>query len=130
MYLARAHGRTVTVGEIATRMAMSEDHLLKVVRRLVSLGYVTTIRGRRGGVRLATDPSLINIGQVVRETEGSVALVPCFVTGDTSCPLTPGCALTGALSTALDAFFDSLCETSIAEVVATGSASRLSAGVS
>lgn len=120
MYLGRAGDRTVTVGEVATRMAMSEDHLLKVVRRLVDLGYVTTIRGRRGGVRLHMAPEQIVIGEVVRQTEDNVALVPCFTPGDDSCPLTGHCTLAGALDEALGAFFEVLQRSTLADLLGHG----------
>jgi Rrf2 family nitric oxide-sensitive transcriptional repressor len=117
MYLGTTGDRVVTVGEVASRMAMSEDHLLKVVRRLVELGYVVTVRGRRGGVRLATEPSRITVGDVVRATEENVALVPCFTPGDDSCPLTGNCALADSLDQALGAFFASLQRQTIADLI-------------
>lgn len=117
MYLGRTGDRIVTVGEVADRMAMSEDHLLKVVRRLVELGYVTTVRGRKGGVRLAVAPAEINVGAVVRATEDNLALVPCFSPGDTSCPLTPACSLATTLDEALGAFFASLQRRTLADLI-------------
>jgi Rrf2 family protein len=118
MYLGTTGDRVVTVGEVASRMAMSEDHLLKVVRRLVELGHVVTVRGRRGGVRLATEPARITVGDVVRATEDNLALVPCFTPGDDSCPLTGNCALADCLDQALGAFFASLQRQTIADLIA------------
>lgn len=117
MYLGRTGDRIVTVGEVADRMAMSEDHLLKVVRRLVELGYVITVRGRKGGVRLAKAPAEINVGAVVRATEDNLALVPCFDPGDTTCPLTPACSLASTLDDALGAFFTSLQRRTLADLI-------------
>ena len=117
MYLGRAGDRVVTVGEVASRMSMSEDHLLKVVRRLVELGYVSTIRGRRGGVRLARAPARIVIGDVIRSTEDNLAIVPCFTTGDVACPLAPDCALADTLHVALGAFFAVLQERTLADLI-------------
>ena len=68
-YLALHPGKIETVGTIARRMALSEDHLVKVVQRLAHLGYVETMRGRGGGVRLVVEPAKINVGAVVRATE-------------------------------------------------------------
>jgi Rrf2 family nitric oxide-sensitive transcriptional repressor len=117
MYLSTTGDRVVTGGEVASRMAMSEDHQLKVVRRLVELGYVVTVRGRRGGVRLAMEPTGIVVGDVVRASEDYVALVPCFTPGDESCPLTGNCALAASLDEALGAFFASLQRTTIADLI-------------
>lgn len=117
IYLGRAGDRVVTVGEVASRMAMSEDHLLKVVRRLVDLGYVNTIRGRRGGVRLARSPARIVIGDVIRATEDNLAIVPCFAPGASSCPLTADCALADTLHLALGAFFTVLQDRTLADLI-------------
>ncbi len=117
LYLGRNPGRVVTVGEVSSAMAMSEDHLLKVVRRLVDLGHVRTVRGRRGGVVLNRPVTDIVLGDVVKATEDNLALVPCFVHGDTSCPLYPNCRLAGALDEALGAFFETLRRKTLADLL-------------
>jgi Rrf2 family nitric oxide-sensitive transcriptional repressor len=98
-------------------MGMSEDHLLKVVRRLVTLGHVRTIRGRSGGLRLNRVPSDIIVGEVVRATEDNLALVPCFQPGDERCPLTGNCDLAGTLDEALGAFFGVLQKKTLADLI-------------
>ena len=105
IYLGRNPDRVVTVGEVSRRMGMSEDHLLKVVKRLVDLGYVRTFRGRAGGLRLNRPASEIVVGDVVRATEDNLAIVPCQQPGDESCPLRDNCDLAGAFDDALGAFF-------------------------
>lgn len=116
IYLARDPDRTVRVSEVARGMAMSEDHLLKVVRRLNELGYVSTVRGRHGGVRLAMEPRDVVIADVIRATEESFALVPCFVPGPERCPITSWCVLPRALDEALEAFFQVLGRYSLADL--------------
>lgn len=93
------------ISDIARRMGMSEDHVAKVVARLAQLGYVETIRGRVGGVRLARAPEAINVGEVVRATEDNLNLVECFDPATNQCPIAPACALAPALDQALSAFF-------------------------
>ncbi|MBI5600681.1 MAG: Rrf2 family transcriptional regulator [Gemmatimonadetes bacterium] len=107
-YLALHPGKTETVGTIARRMALSEDHLVKVVQRLAHLGYVETMRGRGGGVRLIVEPALINVGAVVRQTEENFRLVECFDEAANSCPIAPACGLAPALDLALKAFLEVL----------------------
>jgi len=116
-HLALHPGETVTVGEIARRMALSEDHLVKVVQRLAHLGYVETLRGRGGGVRLIATPESINIGAVVRETEESFRLVECFDPGSNTCPIAPACTLALALDEALGAFHRVLDRYTLADLV-------------
>lgn len=107
-YLALHPGQTETVGTIARRMALSEDHLVKVVQRLAHLGYVETMRGRGGGVRLIVAPGRINVGAVVRETEENFRLVECFDEASNTCPIAPACGLAPALDEALTAFLSVL----------------------
>jgi Rrf2 family nitric oxide-sensitive transcriptional repressor len=42
---------------------------MKVVNDPSQKGYLDTVRGRNGGVRLMRKPRDINVGQVVRDTE-------------------------------------------------------------
>jgi len=118
IFLALDPARTVPAGEVARRMRMSEDHLVKVIGRLVELGYVETTRGRFGGVRLAMAPANIGVGRVVRETEDNLALVECFTPETNQCPIAPACALARALDRALAAFLGVLDELTLADLAA------------
>lgn len=104
--------------DIARRMGMSEDHLAKVIARLAQLGYVETLRGRIGGVRLARPAADINIGEVVRGTEDNLNLVECFDPATNQCPIAPACALAPALDEALTAFFAVLDRYTLADLSA------------
>ena len=118
LYLAAMPSHTATVSEVAERMGMSADQLLKVIQRLVALGYVRTIRGRHGGVTLARSAEAITVAEVVRATEPTLALMPCFEPGSTDCPLTGSCALAGALHESMRAFFGALQRRTVADLVA------------
>lgn len=109
--------RLITIGEIATAYGVSENHLMKIVHHLSKQGYVTTTRGKGGGMRLARSPQTINIGEIVRATEGDMALVECFQPGNLNCPITPVCSLRGVLGTALDAFWDVLDRHTLADLL-------------
>ncbi len=117
-YLAIHGDEPARIADIARRMGMSEDHVAKVIARLADLGYVTTIRGRTGGVRLARDAERINVGAVVRATEENLALVECFDPATNQCPIAPTCVLAGALDEALTAFFAVLDRYSLADLAA------------
>ncbi len=104
MYLAVKDEGLATIAEIAAGYAISKNHLMKVAHRLGVAGYVETVRGRNGGLRLAKPPEAIRIGEVVRHTEPDMALVPCFHPVDAFCPIDPCCVLPYALAKAEVAF--------------------------
>lgn len=108
MYLGAREGELCTIGEIASAYGISENHLMKVVHGLARRGYVETLRGRGGGLRLARDPAEIGVGEVVRATETDDALVECFDRETSACRIGPACVLRGALARANDAFYAEL----------------------
>ena len=125
MYLGIQRGRLATINEIAQAYGVSENHLMKVVHHLGSHGYVETLRGKGGGMRLARPPGRINIGAVLRESEDSLTLVECFDKATSQCRIGSVCLLKGALAEALDAFFSALERYTLADLLA--SAPRLAA---
>lgn len=117
VYLALDPNDIPTVGEVARKMGMSEDHLLKVVQRLSQLGYVKTIRGRNGGMRLAKSADEIVVGEVIRRTEDNMSLVPCFDPTEVTCPISAACGLAPALDEALQAFLTTLDRYTVADLL-------------
>src|SRR5579872_3631199 len=92
IYLALRPDRLVTIADIATAYDISANHLMKVVHQLAQTGDIETVRGQRGGVRLARPPEAINLGSVVRRTEPDLELVACF--GEAQrCVIQEGCVL-------------------------------------
>ncbi|MDN5869384.1 MAG: Rrf2 family transcriptional regulator [Nitrococcus sp.] len=103
IYLSLKGSELTTISEIAERYAISRNHLMKVVYELGRLGYVETVRGKHGGMRLRREPGHINVGEVVRRMENNLSLVECFGS-ENSCRLAPSCVLHGILDEALQAF--------------------------
>lgn len=99
LYLGSRPDGLCSISEISRAYDISQNHLMKVVSDLVNAGYLVSVRGRFGGVRLARPPAEINIGAVVRHTEDGFDLVDCG-----NCIIAPACGLTGALHQALAAF--------------------------
>src|SRR5258708_39863641 len=69
LYLAVRPEGLSTIQEISDAYGISKNHLMKVVQRLGELGWVETVRGRNGGLRLEARTPLLTIGEVVRKTE-------------------------------------------------------------
>lgn len=76
---------------------------MKITHQLGLRGWVTTVRGKGGGMRLAQPPENINLGAVVRSIEPDFNLVECFGTSNT-CVITGNCGLTSVLDGALQRF--------------------------
>jgi len=87
MYLALQGQKLVRIKTISEAYGISENHLVKVVQHLVRLGYVVSVRGRSGGIRLAKDPETIGLGEVFRKTEPSLKLLTCFDKEHNTCPV-------------------------------------------
>ncbi|RYL92099.1 Rrf2 family transcriptional regulator [Sporolactobacillus sp. THM7-4] len=96
------------IQEIADAYSISKNHLMKIIHTLGKLGYIETVRGRNGGLRLAKDPKDIVIGKVIRKMEDDFYLVKCFCPGSDGCVISPSCGLKRALGEALGAFFSVL----------------------
>jgi Rrf2 family transcriptional regulator, nitric oxide-sensitive transcriptional repressor len=105
MYLGAEPGDDLaTVKKISQSYGISENHLMKVVHRLGQSGFITTVRGRQGGMRLASAPHEINVGAVVRACEDDMRIVECFDPLTNTCPIADACALPAILDEALAAF--------------------------
>ena len=117
MFLALKGDGLATIAEVAKAYGFSKNHLMKVAHQLGVAGYVETVRGKGGGLRLARRPQDIVIGEVVRRTEPDMAIVPCFAPDDASCTILPSCALRGVLSEARDAFLSALDGHTLADLV-------------
>lgn len=116
MYLgAKKDGELSTIQGISDAYGISKNHLMKITHKLGQLGYVETVRGRGGGVRLAVPPEEINIGTVVRQTEDDFNIVECFSSTANQCVLSPVCGLRGALNQALMAYLAVLDQYTLAD---------------
>ena len=117
MYLGHHRDRLCTIAEIARAHGISEPHLMKITHRLAQAGWIETVRGKNGGMRLAREPAEIPIGAVVRDMENDMALVQCLGGGVTQCILVGQCGLTSIMQGALDKFMAHLDGYSLADIL-------------
>lgn len=117
MFCGVNQGRLVTKAEIAERCNTSENHLAQVINQLGQMGFLSTHRGRNGGIALARDMADINIGDVFRRLESTVPLTECFADAENTCPLVAACRLRVAIADAAEAFYTQLEDVSLAGLV-------------
>ncbi len=117
MFCATNTQRLVTKSEVAASCNVSENHLAQVINQLGQLGYLNTVRGRKGGMSLAKPATEITVGSVFRDIEGTLPPGKCFADVDDTCPLISACRLTAALARASQAFYASLDEVSVESLV-------------
>ncbi|MEV8567217.1 Rrf2 family transcriptional regulator [Streptomyces sp. NPDC051322] len=116
MRLAVAEGEDPpTTRDVAAAMQVPYTHAAKIVARLQHLGLVEARRGRGGGLTLTGAGRSASVGSLARELEGPGDVVECE--GSTPCPLRSACRLRAALRDAQEAFYASLDEVTIADLV-------------
>ena len=117
MYLGMDPDRQATIAEIAEAYGISQAHLMKVIHNLGRAGFVETVRGKGGGVRLGHPPEKIGLGDVIRQTETDHGLAGCF-SESKCCRLKGVCRLTGILDEALKGLYLVLDGYTLADLVA------------
>jgi len=129
MYCAANEGRLSRISDIAEAYSLSDLFLFKILQPLVEHGFVETVRGRHGGVRLAKPAEDISLFDVVRVTEDNFAMAECFENDDAECPLVESCGLNEALRNALNAFFEVLAGYTIRDLAESKPDMRLRLGL-
>jgi Rrf2 family nitric oxide-sensitive transcriptional repressor len=105
IYVAAQPEGRATIAEVARTYDISENHLTKVVHFLGKAGFLTNVRGRGGGLELSRPAREINVGAVVRHTEGAAVPAACFEADNDTCNIVKVCKLRGVLEEAVQAFY-------------------------
>ncbi|NLD70445.1 MAG: Rrf2 family transcriptional regulator [Limnobacter sp.] len=116
IYVAQRPERLCTIVEVARAYRISEAHLMKVTHQLALDGWIETLRGKGGGMRLAIPPDRIRVGAVVRSVEKDFRLAECFGAGS-ACALDGNCRLSGLFGAALNSFFATLDACTLADLL-------------
>jgi len=117
MYVGVKGDALSTIPEIVEHFDISRGHVMKVVHHLGQLGYLETIRGKGGGLRLARKPSQVNVGAVVRDMEEELAVLGCLQGGEGYCRIEQSCVLRSALRDATNAFLAALDRYTLADLI-------------
>ena len=106
-------GELTSIAHVCEYYDISANHLSKVVQRLAHAGFVETVRGKGGGIRLATAPEDIALVDVVLQMEPTLQAVNC---DEPTCRIISGCRLRGLLHTAMQSFLETLQGKSLADI--------------
>ena len=117
MYAASREDELMTTQEVTDAFGISYNHLVKVVHRLSSTGYLNVQKGRGGGFKLAKPADDIRIGAVVRDVEPDFTLVECHDRETNRCAVTSFCRLKKEIDGALNAFIERLDRVTLSELV-------------
>lgn len=83
----------VSLKAVSERQDISMKYMEAIVSSLTKAGFLRSRRGKTGGYQLSRPASDINVGEVLRLTEGSLAPVACMENG--------GCAECGRSASCL-----------------------------
>ncbi|CAB3711980.1 Rrf2 family transcriptional regulator [Achromobacter aegrifaciens] len=116
MYLTQCRDRSaaVTIPEIADRFSVSRNHLVKVVHFMAQQGWVSTSRGKGGGLRLSQSADRYRLGDLIQQLEQQGPLIDCR---EPPCALDGACRLSGVLAQTLQAFYEALNGYTLADLV-------------
>ncbi len=110
-------GNTAKMPDLAEKLGIPYNHLVKIVQNLNRAGFLQTQTGRNGGIRLAKSPADISLKDILWATEGPVLLSECLSGGRDTCILNGHCKLKetfNALQGQIDRLFD---EVKLAQVM-------------
>lgn len=66
---AVVHPEVVAVKKVAADTGLTEFTIFKLLKTATRAGLVASVRGRNGGIRLASEPDRLTLGSVVRAFE-------------------------------------------------------------
>lgn len=115
LMLAVKRSELLTIAQVAAYFQISQAHLMKVTHALGRSGWVETVRGRNGGMRLSIDPEKLRLDQIVSYLEGNFEAAECFTKTNT-CQLSGACGLESALRQAELALTASLAQHTLASI--------------
>lgn len=77
--LAQKKDGLVSVKDIAGQLKISGNHLSKVLQRLVKAELIVSIKGNKGGFKLAKNPETINFLEIYEVIDGKFKPSACLL---------------------------------------------------
>ncbi|MGD9369478.1 MAG: RrF2 family transcriptional regulator [Desulfobacteraceae bacterium] len=109
----------VQIRDIARRQDISVKYLEQLIIPLKKAGFITSVRGPKGGHLLSKPPERITAGDIVRVLERDIGLVQC-IKNPKVCDRIKTCPTRKLWEMAYLALYDQLNGVTLAELVQTG----------
>lgn len=116
LYLEARAGESANVKGIADFYGISRNHLVKVVHRLSQLGYITTTRGKGGGIHIAAHTRNVRLGDLIVQLEPNMTMVECFDPATDTCRVSARCRFKGVLHKATQSYLATLNDYTLSDV--------------
>ena len=114
IYLAGMQDERTTIQAISDAFDVSKTHLMKVVNELSNKGWVSSTRGKNGGIRLGTSAENINLRAVLEHMEKTLDPINC----DTPlCHISGVCQLKPILLQAQSHYLEHIGKYTLADIV-------------
>ncbi len=117
IHCSAATEQYVRASDIASLDGITEYNVAKIVPLLVRGGFLSTSRGRAGGLKLARPASEINLGDVLRVTETTHVEAECVGGASFACGIKQVAPINLMLNEALEAFISVLEKHTLADLV-------------
>ncbi len=114
-----------TSNGIAAAIGIPEPTVAKVLKMLAAAGLAGSLRGARGGYRVARPLSDVSIAEVIAAVDGPIALTSCVDGAASVCEVSRQCALRGRWDLVNDAIRGALESISLADLRAGPPRARL-----
>jgi len=108
--------KPVQVSQISKRQGITVKYVEQILRPLKKEGYVSSVRGAKGGYIIAKNPQKITLGQIVKLFEPHADIIEC-ISQPEICDLSTDCNVRLAWEKANLAFFESLDAITIDDIV-------------
>lgn len=114
MYVSKAREIPYTIDELAEKLHVSRNHLVKIVHFMAKQHWLMTSRGKGGGIQLNPQTLDAKLGHVLRILEGNTQIVECH---NPPCVLRSHCQLKVILDQSVEQFYQHLDQYTLAQIV-------------
>lgn len=114
IYISRPREEIYTITELAEKLDVSQNHLVKIVHFMAKQNWIVTSRGRGGGIKLAATALTTPLGEMIRTLQGDQPLVNC---AEPLCTIRPRCGLKSVFDQAMVQFYQFLNQYTLSQFV-------------